>query len=104
MTPELLSEAGAVAVISFLLVLVVRYLLRDMTQAIESIARQVRANTMSVLALMDMIIRHDATVRGVNPSTGVTDDERFKNAVEVYEAILREIQNLQLSLRRNGDF
>jgi hypothetical protein len=95
MGPEALGfakELGAVGVVGFLLILVVRYLLTSFSKSMNAMNDRINANTTVVLNLQQLIIRHDAQVRGINPTTGPDLDERVAGAIRYFDEANRLLE------------
>ena len=79
-------EFSAFGVIGLSFLLVVMWMMSSMSNSIWVL-------TLVQLDMHKTLIRHDAQVRGVNPSAGNDDTDAHNKARQEYEAILETISN-----------
>tara|TARA_Y100000034_G_scaffold135318_1_gene206777 strand:- start:985 stop:1365 length:381 start_codon:yes stop_codon:yes gene_type:complete len=91
-------EGGAVVVMCGAFLLVLKWMLHRFTKALERIEYAQHSHTVTLLTLFQALIRHDATVSGVNPASGHDDDTRDTNATRKYTAIIKSLEELQTAV------
>ena len=105
-----IAEIGAMGVILFLFVGLLRWIAGSVTKALDSllgaldsipraleqnatviaesqseVQLELRTLMVAIVSLQKMLLAHDLTVRGLNPSAGGDLDERTNQAVRVYQ-------------------
>lgn len=66
-------------------------------KSFEVTTRSLNRTSLLVIEMMNILIHHDARVRGINPDVGSTPEERLTEAERAYKEILRTI-------KRTSDF
>ncbi len=82
-------------------VFLLRWLIMSQTHILRHLTEEIQVLTVTVLNLQKSLIRHDAQVRGINPSVGGDQPERDREAIRVYAETMKEIgQLIQLIEKR----
>jgi len=84
-----LAAGGASAVLFAAFAMVLRHLLTTFSKQQRAQTHAIESLTATVIGLQEMLLQHDATVRGINPSVGEDAEERAKEATAHYKALLR---------------
>jgi len=97
-TPLPLVDASAFVIISSAFSAMLYWVMRTLQGTIVQLNRTINANTLTLTALMQIVIRHDAQVRGLNPTAGATAEERNEEAIHIYTELRNEISALRQQL------
>lgn len=89
----LVMQGGLGAVAIFL----VWHLVTRLQKGMDAMRKSMDVNTSVLMTMQGTLMMHDATVRGINPSTGRTDEERMHQAQIIYENI-KDMQEEQKRL------
>lgn len=90
---------GAVGVMGFCFVLVLKWMLKQQTAAGRENTLAIHTNSLILLQLQKDLLRHDATVRGLNPSAGEDSDKRSRKAIELYSGMLNELDAISQTVK-----
>lgn len=86
-------QLSALAVLGTAFLLVLRWMLNQMTSKLSDVANAIRAHSLVQLDMHKTLIKHDAQVRGVNPSVGDDATEAHERAAGEYSGILSTLEN-----------
>tara|TARA_R100001244_G_scaffold786_3_gene1490 strand:+ start:6283 stop:6606 length:324 start_codon:yes stop_codon:yes gene_type:complete len=103
MTADPFMQLGAVGILGFVLVLVVRWLINRVSTDLRDAARAIRSLAMTQLDMHDTLLRHDAQIRGVNPSAGENPTAACIQASEQYDRILASLESTKQELIRQAN-
>ncbi len=92
-------ETGGLGGVVFLLL---RWILTQQTKEIRKLVHAIDINAAALIALQKMLLAHDLTVTGINPSTGVDLDERATAALNKYQEIQLTLDNLSELIKCNS--
>lgn len=84
-------EPAAFAVLAGTFVLMIRWMLNQMTSKLREVGESIRICAMVQLDMHKTLIIHDAQIRGVHPAAGVDPTDASLRAHEEYEKVLRAI-------------
>lgn len=93
-------DLGAVGVLGAAFLVVMRWMLNQMSRQFLAIERAIEIQNMVILDLHHTMIRHDAKVRGVNPSVGENTEEACKAAAEDLKEVLATISSTREAIER----
>lgn len=93
---QIIGELGAFGVVASVLLLVIQWMLKRFTEEMRTHSVLLAQINRSQLILTEMLITHDARVRGINPSAGGDQDERDREAIEVYKQLRSKIEQQEL--------
>jgi len=91
-------DASAFVIISSAFSAMLYWLMKSLQGAIEHLNRTINANTLTLTTLMQIVIRHDAQIRGINPSAGENTTSRNDEAIRIYAELRQEIAALRQQL------
>mgnify|MGYP003638038315 CR=1 FL=1 len=103
MSTDPFMQLGAVGILGFVLVLVVRWLINRVSCDLRDAARAIRTLAMTQLDMHDTLLRHDAQIRGVNPTAGDTPAAACIQAAEQYDRILASLESTKAELIRQAN-
>lgn len=87
-------QLGATGILGFCFLAVLKWMMRQQSIQLNETNLAIHTNSMLLLQLQKELLRHDATVRGINPAAGETLDERSAKAVEAYNIIREDIDKI----------
>jgi hypothetical protein len=93
-------DLGAVGVLGAAFLVVMRWMLNQMSRQFRAIERAIEVQNMVILDLHHTMIRHDAKVRGVNPTVGENQEEACKAAAEDLKEVLATIASTRDTIQR----
>lgn len=96
----LMGNLGGMAIVGAGFILMLKHLLNQQGKTSNEITQAIHTNSLLLLQLQKELLRHDATVRGLNPSVGKDQDERVNQALEIYENIQQEIERTATVIKR----
>ena len=86
-----IADYGAVTVLGAAFLLILRFMMSQFTNSLKSIIRgqerhstSIDAVTTTILTMQQILLAHDLTVTGINPSLGETVEERAKVELDKY--------------------
>jgi hypothetical protein len=83
-----LANADAVTVVQYAFLVLLGWVLVRQTQLLRDMHASIDLNTVWLIELHKVLLAHDLTVTGINPSAGGDDEERESRAYHKY----RELQ------------
>lgn len=78
-------DYGGLAVLAGAFMFMLKWMLGNFQTQMKQMVASTRANTVTVLTMQKQLLAHDLTVRGLNPSTGDSAEERDRIAYPVYK-------------------
>ena len=90
MSPETISQLGGTAVICVCFVFILTRIMNKIPAAMVEQSAATYTLTLAILEFQRDFLRHDATIRGVNPTAGKDVNDRMQQARDAYDQILIE--------------
>jgi len=85
------TEVTAMGLVGIAFIVVLKWMLKQQSRQMLEMTLAIHTNSLLLLQLQKDIIRHDTTIRGINPSAGETEGERINIAYSMYKRIVEEI-------------
>lgn len=96
--PTQFLELGAVGALGAAFIIVMRWMLGQMTAEFRHIATVLTANAMILNDMHRTLIVHDAQIRGVHPAAGEDANERCQKAAEEYQKLQAGVESTAAKL------
>lgn len=77
----------------------VKWFAQEHTRALKSHTNAVNLQTISIMKLQQQLLTHDLTVRGLNPTTGGSPEERDARAYSIYKEIQSQMESLAIAIK-----
>lgn len=97
---QIIGELGAFGVVAAVLLLVIQWMLKRFTEEMRTHSILLAQINRSQLILTEMLISHDAQVRGINPSLDDEQDTRDREAVKVYRQLQERLRQQEMEWRQ----
>jgi|TARA_B100000902_G_C26924808_1_gene723477 hypothetical protein len=92
MNIEPFLQLGAVGVLGAAFIIVIRWMLEQMTSKLNDVSIALKAGSLVQLDMHKTLIVHDAQIRGVNPTAGNDVTEMHANALAEYQKVLQSVE------------
>lgn len=96
---EIVKRVLENGVVAGCLILVLYWILQRFSADMRGLSKQMQSNTLMLLFFAKQFHTHDAQVRGINPSTGDSKDEReslaYQEYIKLHEALDQTIDELR---------
>ena len=96
-TIKILLEGG---IVGACLIFLLKWMLTRWEKSLEKIEKRIVVFSVSILTLQQVLIRHDLTVHGFNPSLGKDLEESAKLAITKYDALYAILEDLKTTVQR----
>ena len=89
---QIISELGAFGVVAAVLLLIIQWMLKRFTEEMRTHSVLLAQINKTQLILTEMLVQHDARVRGINPSLDDRQEERDREAIAVFRALTAKLE------------
>ena len=103
MMTELMQSVGELGFIAAIAAFLVYFLTIRIAQGLDSIIRQVVVLQQLIVELLQMLLHHDAQIRGVNPTAGKDMSDAQETATKFYKALDERFERIESLISRTLD-
>lgn len=99
MDSSLFQDLPVVGLMGFLFYVIIKWMINTQSKQLDAITRALKANTLAQMETYKLLLIHDATIRGVNPTAGETMTEAHAIAHAEYQRILASVEATQEAIK-----